>query len=800
MLGKFFSKKPTNEIRMETPVPDFIPYACHYDGDTILTKNGELLQTIKITGFSNESIGSENIDLRNVVRQAILDNIKNDNFALWIHTVRRKTNLDPGGAFPTGFSDQLNKSWKERHHWNEMYVNEVYITIIRDGKSATLTSSADFLGSLYFNSLKKTHEKFLKTTHKELISSVNGMLQTLHNFGAKRLSAVEENGIFHSEPLQFFSKILNLAESPVPMPISDISEYIANHKIAIGFNTMEVRGATGKHFGAIFTVKEYQEIPITSMDTFLQLPQEFIITQTLDFIDSKKALKEFKKQQYILKVSRDSELSEAVGLDYMMQSNNGSSTAFGNSQMTIMMINDDLGRLEKDIKHAHEKLGKLGMVITRNDLRLEECFWAQLPGNFSYVTRKRPISTFLVGGFASLFNFPAGKRIGNLWGQAVTMFHTAIGTPYFFSFHDGNNGHTIILGPQGSGTTVLMNFMVSESRKFNGRLFFFDQHHASKIFIKSIGGNYIDIEPTKASPKQAFNPLCLEDTDNNRKFLKKWIVLLAESSGDLVLISEAEKAHIESLIDYIFTVPVDSRKLSVLEKSFGPITPGSLGEKMSIWYGSGKYAHLFDNNAKDIMPMDGMIYGFDMSPVVNDQVTLGPVLSFLFHRIELTLDGTPTIIVLDEAWNLVNNAIFAPGLVDWLSRLKEKNALVIFASQAVPNTKKSGMTKAISDIIATKIFTPNLDAEDASIAYKNVWGLSAEEFDMLARMRPDKRHFMLKQDGDSIVATLNLSGLNELHVLSASDKTVTMMESAITEKGENPENWLPAFYKGFNIE
>ncbi len=59
MFKKNFSKKNkknlVSEIKLEAPVPDYIPYACHYNADTILTKNGELIQIIKITGFIKNS-------------------------------------------------------------------------------------------------------------------------------------------------------------------------------------------------------------------------------------------------------------------------------------------------------------------------------------------------------------------------------------------------------------------------------------------------------------------------------------------------------------------------------------------------------------------------------------------------------------------------------------------------------------------------------------------------------------------------------------------------------------------------
>ena len=40
---------------------------------------------------------------------------------------------------------------------------------------------------------------------------------------------------------------------------------------------------------------------------------------------------------------------------------------------------------------------------------------------------------------------------------------------------------------------------------------------------------------------------------------------------------------------------------------------------------------------------------------------------YLFHRINGALDGTPTMIVLDEAWALIDNPIFGPKIKDWLN-------------------------------------------------------------------------------------------------------------------------------------
>lgn len=796
MLSKIFPKKTTgagSDIKLEVPVPDYIPYACHYSPETILTKNGELLQVIKITGFYNERIGSMSLDLREVIRDAVLQNIKNDSFALWFHTVRRKHSLDPGGDFAPDFSMSLNKAWKQRNDWDNQYVNEVYITVLRDAAPVSNITPKEILRSVFFSALKKRHDQFLLQANAELTEAVDGMLKTLSTFGAKRLKIVETKDGFFSEQLRFFGKILNLTEAPIPVPIRDLSEYLATSAIAFGFNTMEVRSRVGKHFGAMFTIKEAREIPGVALDTFLQLSQEFIITQTIDFINCKQALKEFKKQHYILQVSGSEDFSDAIGLSDVVESDTGSNTDFGNSQATIFLISHSIQQLENDTHQATEALKRIGIIATRRDLRMEECFWAQLPGNFAHLSRRKPINTKRAGALASLYNFPAGNRSGNLWGPAVTAFHTAGGTPYFFNFHKGNNGNTTILGPFGSGKTVLMNFLVSESRKFNCRLFFFDQLRASKVFIRSLGGFYTIIKPHEKNREYAFNPFHAEDTPKERAFLKQWIIYVAEAGG--IKASPPERDHLEKLVDYVCSLPVEQRQLSKMAGHFGNNGLISLEKRMAPWHGAGEYAHIFDNQGGDITSFREMMYGFGMSFVIQDQAALGPVLSYLFHRVEMSLDGTPTMIVLDEAWNLINNPLFAPGIENWLERMKENNAMVIFASENIKNASHSELSSQIADKIATQIFLPNPNADDSSVAYKNVWGLGEEEFMMLAAMNKDKRQFMLRQGETSIVASLDLSGMKELDVLSGSDKTVMIMDEVIAKVGSNPEDWVPAFYE-----
>lgn len=775
-----------NEVRLEVPVPDFVPYACHYDANTILTKNGELLQIIKITGFSHEAAGAERVELRDIIRQAVIESVDSSEFSIWFHTVRRKASLAPSGTYTETFANDVNATWNEIHDWEGQYVNELYISILHDSQPFKIRSFRDFTLTLSYHFFKKKHDKYLDRIWPKLNEVSERMLLKLKKFGAKRLTVIATKDNVYSEPLTFFAKIMHLVEEKMPMPVMDISHYLATHRIAFGNNTLEIEGNDTKRFGAIVTLKEYHDLSSEAMDTFLQLPQQFIITQCLDFAGKKKALKNYEHQKHIIDVSGDTMLGEMTGINQIYAQNRGLS-AYARQQISILFLEDNLIGLEEEVEQAIDTLNKLGIITVREDVRMEECFWSQLPANFPFIARQSYINIAQVAGFASLQNFPAGRATGNIWGPAVTVFRTVNKTPYFFNFHYEDCGHTTIVGPAGSGKTVLLNFMLSQARKFHTRLFFFDQQHAATVFIRALGGEYFTLTPKERTENQHYNPLSLADTPANRLFLQRWFsYLLMISPSPTEVDIDSTTAH---LVKTAYELPDGQRTLSQLATRID----ADLAAQLSPWYGQGEYAALFDN-ADDSFSTTNPMQAFDVSAIVQDQASLGPVLSYLFYRIELLLDGTPTIIVLDEAWKLINNPVFAPRLGEWLDTLRDRNAMVIFATETSEDLGKRKITHTITERIATKIFLPVYRA-DAS--YQNVWGLSEEETSALQSLDSSRRQFLLKHGDVAVAAALDLDNINHIvSILSGGEETIAQMNECIAEVGSSdPAAWLPLFYE-----
>ena len=59
---------------------------------------------------------------------------------------------------------------------------------------------------------------------------------------------------------------------------------------------------------------------------------------------------------------------------------------------------------------------------------------------------------------------------------------------------------------------------------------------------------------------------------------------------------------------------------------------------------------------------------------------------------------------------------------------------------------------------------------------------------------PETRRFLIKQGHYSVVAELNLNGMNDdLAILSGTTKNIELLDRVIEKVGDNPDQWLPLF-------
>jgi type IV secretion system protein VirB4 len=71
------------------------------------------------------------------------------------------------------------------------------------------------------------------------------------------------------------------------------------------------------------------------------------------------------------------------------------------------------------------------------------------------------------------------------------------------------------------------------------------------------------------------------------------------------------------------------------------------------------------------------------------------------------------------------------------------------------------------------------------------------EYALIKQFDPQSRYFLIKQSNESAIGRIDLQGLSQyLHVLSGNTSSVAYCDHLRNEMGDDPEIWLPHFYKG----
>lgn len=771
ILKQIFSKKDKTLLAKEAENPDegFIPYVCYYDKNTILTKNGELLKIIKISGFKHEDDDISSV--RQAIRQSLLDNIPNTKFAFWFHTIRRKQELHLTNKFSEFLANKINQTWSKASEINSQFTNDLYISIIIEGIDTSIKNFGALLKSLSYAAVKSSHSIHLQRSYSELSLFTDKILKTLAEHDAKLIGIREDDGILFSDAAKFFGKITNLKEQDRILSAAEITEELLDSRFLFGNRELEII-SDQKNFATIFSIKEYHEISEDYLKNLMQLPLEFIVTQSFDFSKNKSELEFIQSANNILNISQDEDFRQISGLAELAESNPDDRLEFGKLQTTIMIISKNQDELKDHTLRVLEELQNLGIIAIREDIFLEHCFWSQLPANFRFLRRQKTALARHFAGFATLNNMPLGRLKNNHWGEAVTILKTILSTPYFFNFHSGNLGHTLITGPKGSRKTVLTNFLLAQARKFNYKLFYFDKNKSSEVFIKGMGGSYFRAYDRKNSQENhpdllKINPFLLPNNSSNKLFLARWLRYLLAFSNEPI--KKSELALIPQIVDKIYEKNIKS--LADAHELFHQRETLGIYKKLEKWCKTEKLSYIF--NHQEETPFDN-IMGFDLDSLQNSKTLAIPTFTYLLHKITKELDGSPVIIVIDDAWQLVDNKIVAPLITNLLEKVAARNCMMIFASEPKTDISKTQINDDLLKYMATELYMPDKNPNEF---YKTVLKLSDEEVNVIKLMEEDKGHFYIRHEEDAIIATLNLNNYPEIFkILSANEFVLNLME------------------------
>ncbi len=778
-----FLSSLSRDARREASAGTHLPYARHVDAVTLETRDGLLMQTIRLGGLLFETADGDELNYRADLRDAMLRAIGSSRFALYHHMVRRRAEVALDADWPDAFSEQLDTRWRERLGTKELFINELFLTLVRRPLQGKM-GFADRLRGWMARSTGPDRAA-IAAEKRALDTAREALVAALAHYDPHVLSIYDRPDGMRSEPLEFLSHLFNADMRPVQLPHGDIGEHLPARRVSFGRETVELApaGPLPRRFVAMVSIKDWPGQTMPGMfDELHRLPFEMTVSQSFAFVERGEALGRMNLVLRRMKSAEDEALSLRNELAEAKDEVAAGRAGFGEHHTTIAVHGASFADLDVSVAEVIAILADLGITAVREDIALEPAFWAQFPGNFKYIARRGLISTRNFSSLASLHNFPLGSPSNNHWGEAVTLLETTAASPYFFNFHRQDLGNFTIIGPSGSGKTVVLNFLLAQARKYHPRIIFFDKDRGAELFIRAIGGQYDRLRPGTGS---GLNPLALADTPANRHFLIEWLTLLAGG------VDGAELELIRDAIDTNFIQPKARRRLSHLVDLFrggSRPRPGDLYSRFRPWWGTGERAWLFDNE-EDLTDLSAATVGFDMTTILDDPVARTPALLYFFHRVEERLDGTPAIIVVDEGWKALDDDVFVRRIKDWEKTIRKRNGIVGFATQSAQDALESRIASAIIEQAATQIFmiNPKARAED----YMEGFGLTRHEYD-LVRTLPDRSHcFLIRHGNESVVARLDLSGERELlTILSGRESTVRLFDELVEETGTPPSGWM----------
>ena len=319
----------------EMSLSDMVPYTYHYDDNTVITKDDGLVQVIKLDGLYFESLSEKQIKQFEHQRNTVLRSIANSNRGIYVHLIRRKFTSYPTGEGRSWFSRLFNAAWRKRYTDKNFYINEIYISIVRNRFRLGTPGLIDrALRALSGNQIAQEQLDSFEEQIKDINEASGLLLNTLAEYGARRLSiqrlpdlsahdrvavsfakksitrfklnwdhfvTIYGDVDFYSnddlldylgeeitELGEFFYYLINLEQQRVTMTELSLDKSISASRLnfnSVG-NVMEAQGMAESRAGAVVSMAEWPtRTPSRMLDDFLKLPLEFIITQSFFFTD-----------------------------------------------------------------------------------------------------------------------------------------------------------------------------------------------------------------------------------------------------------------------------------------------------------------------------------------------------------------------------------------------------------------------------------------------------------------------------------------------------------------------------------
>ncbi len=413
---------------------------------------------------------------------------------------------------------------------------------------------------------------------------------------------------------------------------------------------------------------------------------------------------------------------------------------------SVLVYGDSPEHLELSCELVSRALETSGLVFIREREGALSALCAGIPGQMTEPVRWHFAEASNVTDVSPLITYTSGEPHHPFFSVGLpdplppnAVFRTRHNTPYYFNYHVGQLGHTLLIGPSRNGKTMLQMFLESQFLKYpNARIFNIDKDYSLKPQTLLLDGDYIDLDPGKGGVRT--NPVSLAKDELGRAWLVGWLDRLLSYRGTRP--TDQEINEVSNAVDRIADVP--GARLSSLMSQL----PESLRVRLTPWCEGGPWGKFFDNEEDDFAL--SRVMSTEVGGLINAGLTdvVNAFTEYAFYRIERSLmdrkaeEIGPTMVYFEEAGFLLDDEIFASKARDYLMTLAKKKAFLVMTAQSPePFVTHPKLGAAVRDNVATIIFMPNPQAErDLGLKYKQAFGVNDNHLDIIATARPREEY------------------------------------------------------------
>ena len=779
-LGAALREAGGPEFARESYLAEHLPYFALATDDVMVLREGDLLATLRLDGLNPMTTQDDRLDALKRAVAAIVAQTGNA-FGFYIHRVSVPQDLGLTPVEGDTFASHVDARWSAHIKDLRLSKRQIYLSVVR---RPNLAARIPFLRTL----ARKAWVKDRAARVQELNEVMGFFAVALSSANPVRLDKTggEWLGYLNTLNAGSFSPIA-FGQSPLPLShtISDCRATFDGDVVTV---TCATTGAI--KYGALFSIKSYPALTDVTLLDALDLPLDIVLTNSFSPIPNNIMAERIQRIIRQMHASDDAAVSLREQLALAADDQEAGRIAFGDHHLSIAVYAPDRDTLERAAAQIKRVGQEIMAVIVRENMALKATYFAQSPGNFGYRARKTPISSTNFADFAALHGSIEGRRNDQSpWGQTIAVLPTVGTSGYRFNFHEAGAagkeptvGHTLVLGRTGTGKTLTTAFLAAQAQRVGARLFFFDKDRGLEMAVRALGGRYNEI---RAGVPTGLNPLRSEIDERGRAWLSDWLSTLLTRSGAL---SGEQSRHIQGAVTQNADAGLALQRFTSFETLFQSLDDdGELQSRVAEWAPGGRFGWVFDEpEGANSLDLAGDIVGFDMTEILDMTTERMAVLSYIFRQIERVVeDRRPTIIVLDEAWKLLDDPYFGARLENWLVTLRKMNCVVIMMTQYPSQLRDSRVGKTIVETVPTQILFPN---DRATIADYDFLRVNAKEAALLVQPTIGQRIALVRSAGDSVFIDADLSALGDL---------LPILGGGATGEARVPDDWRsnPDFWR-----